>query len=265
MEIQANTTPEFVPKQRRWFIVLLILFGLAGVIIALLIPAVDAARERAVRLQCPNNIKQLCFAFHSYHNVHGSFPPAYTVDDDGKPLHSWRVLILPYIDQRELYDKIRLNEPWDSEYNQQFHDIQMKVFQCSSSPRRVSLVRKIRNVVVKNDELRRMANCDYSVVIGEGTFFSSSKEITLDGIADGIDNTILIVERMVPVNWMDPNNEIRFEVARVGVNRNLFGIGSKHGRMGTFGAFVGFANGYVEFLPDDFENIESLLTKSAGD
>jgi len=107
-----------------------------------------------------------------------------------------------------------------------------------------------------------MANCDYSVVIGDATIFPPGLQtVTLEDITDP-NNTILLVERMVPVNWMDPNNEVRFEVARDGVNRNLFGIGSEH----PFGAIVSFASGRgYQFLPDDFEDIKPLLTKSAGD
>jgi hypothetical protein len=206
-------------------------------------------------------LRGLTLALHSYHEIHGSFPPAYTVDENGKPLHSWRVLILPYIEQRELYDKIRLDEPWDSEYNRQFHDVQVSIewrrmFQCRT--RREMPFSRIYNVFVKNRDLLRYANCDFSVVIGEGTPFPGSTTTTLDDIAD-TSNTILIVERMVPINWMDPNNEIRFEVAREGINRNLLGIGSVH----QGGAFVAFTVGSTRFLNETIENIESLLMKSA--
>ena len=268
MEHQANTTPEAVPQRRQhWYIELTVVLVILSVLVAFLLPAVQAAREAARRMQCTAGPKPLALAMHNYHDTHGSLPPAYTVDENGRPLHSWRVLLLPYIEQKELYDKIRLDEPWDSEYNQQFHREQISTFQCPTRRGTLS-ARGIRNVFVKNRELLHMANCDYSIVVGEGTIFSGSQAIILKDI-DSTSNTILIVERMTPVNWMDPNNEVRYEAARDGVNRNLHGIGSEHwtgsvwGKTG--GAWVAFADGSLRFLDDDFEDIEPLLTKSAGD
>src|SRR5260370_743998 len=68
-----------------------------GVVIALLLPQ-TSSREPARRSQCKNNLKQIGLALHNYHDVYGSFPPAYFVDASGKPMHSWRVLILPFLD-----------------------------------------------------------------------------------------------------------------------------------------------------------------------
>jgi len=89
----------------------------APVAVALLLPAVQAAREAARRAQSMNNLKQIGLALHNYHDVHRGFPPAYNVDKEGKPLLSWRVHILPYIEQQALYDQFHLDEPWDSEHN----------------------------------------------------------------------------------------------------------------------------------------------------
>ncbi|HEY1380964.1 MAG TPA: DUF1559 domain-containing protein [Gemmataceae bacterium] len=74
------------------------------------------ARSAAGRQQSMNNLKQLALAWHNYHEVHKAFPPA-AIDKDGKPLLSWRVAILPYLDQDALYKEFKLDEPWDSEHN----------------------------------------------------------------------------------------------------------------------------------------------------
>ena len=255
-------------RRQRWYLELTVALVVLGVVVTLLFPAVQAAREEARRMQCTAGPKPLALAMHNYYDRHGSLPPAYTVDENGKPLHSWRVLILPYIEQNELYNKIRLDEPWDSEYNRQFHGAQISTFQCPTR-RKTTSAWSIRNVFVKNRDLLSKANCDYSIVVGDGTIFSGSQSITFKDITDGTSNTILIVERMTPVNWMDPNNEVRFEAARDGINRNLHGIGSEHWRGNVWsnagGAWVAFADGSIKFLPDDFEDIEPLLTKSAGD
>ena len=58
----------------------------------------------------------------NYEAQHGCFPPAYSVDKDGRPLHSWRVLLLPYLDEEELYKQLRLDEPWDSPHNKAVFD-----------------------------------------------------------------------------------------------------------------------------------------------
>ena len=75
------------------------------------------ARQAAIRSQCVNNEKQIGLAIHNYISVHESFPPAYTTDKAGKPLLSWRVLILPYIEQDALYKEFHLDEAWDSPHN----------------------------------------------------------------------------------------------------------------------------------------------------
>src|SRR5207248_11120546 len=62
---------------------------------ALMLPAVQQAREAARRTQCSNNLRQIGLALHNYAQVYGSFPPAFVADEEGKPMHSWRVLILP--------------------------------------------------------------------------------------------------------------------------------------------------------------------------
>ena len=88
----------------------------SGVLVALLLPAVQSAREAARRAQCVNNLKQIGLAMHNYHDANGHFPRA-VVGKDGKRLLSWRVAILPYIEQQGLYNKFKLDEPWDSPHN----------------------------------------------------------------------------------------------------------------------------------------------------
>ena len=74
-----------------------------GILTALLLPAIQAAREAARRASCSNNLKQINLALLNYENAHKCFPPAYIPDEDGTPMHSWRVLILPYLEQNALY------------------------------------------------------------------------------------------------------------------------------------------------------------------
>ena len=211
-------------------------------------------------MECDERMRDLLLALRNYHESHGTLPPAYTVDENGKPLHSWRVLLLPYVGEQELYEKIRLDELWDSEYNRQFHEVQVgeyRAYQCPT--RRSTFFSNICSVCRKNHKLFRTANCDYSVVIGDETAFPGSKAVAFADITDGPANTILVVERLVPVCWMDPNNEIRFDVACEGINKNFLGIGSAH----RGGAHAVTAD-IMQFFPET-KNIRPFLTKSAGD
>src|SRR5262249_21734482 len=82
-----------------------------------LITAVAQVRVATRRMQSTNNLKQIALAMHSYHDTMGRFPPAIVRDKEGKPLYSWRVLLLPYLEQQNLYNQFKLDEPWDSEHN----------------------------------------------------------------------------------------------------------------------------------------------------
>jgi len=221
--------------------------------LALLLPAVPAAREAGRRMQCQNNMRNIVLAFHNYYDDHGHLPPAYTVDEDGKPLHSWRVLILPYVEQSTLYEQIRLDEPWDSEHNRQFHEQVPIDFRCPSAPREVSQCSVCLHIPV-----RVLGGTSYSIIYGAETPFAGSQPKTMDEITGGISNTIFLVERRIPVNWMDPSREIPFEVAIKGVNVDAMGISSYH----PGGVSAAFGDGAVRFITDSIDNetLRKMLT-----
>ena len=208
--------------------------------VALLLPAVQAAREAARRMQCSNNEKQIGLALHNYHDTYGALPPLYTVDEKGKPLHSWRVLILPYIEQSSLYEKIRLDEPWDSEHNKQFYDQMPAIYQCPSNP---------------------ASGCSYSAIAG-GIFIPATKAESVVGmkfkdITDGLSNTLAVVEVEVPFCWMDPTADVTLEEFVQGIR-----VGSNH-----TGGYNGlFMDGSVRFVahPTSPGTLRALATP-AGD
>ena len=68
-------------------------------------------------MQCANNLKQIGLALHAYHERYGVLPPAYVADANGRPMHSWRVLLLPFLEQQSLYDWYDFREPWDGPHN----------------------------------------------------------------------------------------------------------------------------------------------------
>ncbi len=80
-------------------------------------PVVGKIRDRADDVRSINNLKQIGLAMHNYHDTHRSFPTVANFDKAGKPLLSWRVQLLLFLDQAELYKEFHLDEPWDSEHN----------------------------------------------------------------------------------------------------------------------------------------------------
>jgi prepilin-type N-terminal cleavage/methylation domain-containing protein len=98
--VQANA-----PRRRvRGFtlVELLVVIAIIGVLVALLLPAVQAAREAARRMQCSNHLKQIGLAMHNYHDAHKSFPFAYMIDLNTFNLQNWGVLILPFLEEDQL-------------------------------------------------------------------------------------------------------------------------------------------------------------------
>ena len=96
---------------------LLVVIAIIGILVGLLLPAVQAARSAARRMHSSNNMKQIALAMHNYHDTVRGFPAQASTDKDGKKLLSWRVHILPFIEQNALYEQFHLDEPWDSEHN----------------------------------------------------------------------------------------------------------------------------------------------------
>ena len=218
-----------------------------------LLPALTAAREAARRAQCTSNIKMMVLAIHNHVDATRFLPPVMTADASGKPLHSWRVLLLPYLDEYPLYQQIRLNEPWDSEHNKQFHNRVPSVYQCRSA----------------KGDMTGMTS--YSVVVGkECAFNEPNAKRGFGAIADGTSNTIAIVERKTPVCWMDPTQEITFEEACKGINVSAAGLGSNHGGTPgtrTGGINVGYFDGSVRFISEtiDLSMLRAFLTCAGGE
>ncbi len=222
-----------------------------GVTTALLLPAAQAAREASRRMQCSNHIKHLVLAMHNYHDTMQTLPPLYTVDKDGKPLHSWRVHLLPFLEQQALYSEIKLDEPWDSEHNKQFHDVVIPFFQCPSNP-----------------NAKPGANCCYSAIAGQGLVANKKPnprggEHTMAWIMDGTSNTIAIVEVKQPFCWMDPTADVTLEELEKGINTPGGRAGSQH----PGGMNVGCFDGFVRFITNNIDTkiLRALATPAGGE
>jgi prepilin-type processing-associated H-X9-DG protein len=212
-----------------------------GVVIALLLPAVQSAREAARRAQCINNLKQIALAMHDYFSANGAFPMPAITDKDGKPLLSWRVAILPYIEQAELYNKFKLDEPWDSPHNKALLKEMPPTYLCPS-----------RRSVEPN-------TTTYRVFVGPSAMFESGQATDLTTVTDGTSNTILVVEAREAVPWTKPD-VLEFDPQ---AKPSLFGAGSPH--PGGFNAT--FGDGSVRFLKNSINlNVfKALVTRNGGE
>lgn len=214
-----------------------------GGLAALLIPAVGAAREAARRMECQNNLKQISLAMLNYHDTFKTFPPAYIPAEDGTPMHSWRVLILPFIEESYLHDQYDFNESWDSPANFGLSSYQPAIYTCPSDPNSL---------------------CSYFVIDVPNGLFDGSKGSPIHSIIDGTSNTIMIVEVAGSnVHWMEPS-DLGPAALAAPINSNMNGsvISSNHAR----GAAVAFADGSVHFLPEDttLQVLNLLTTKGDG-
>jgi hypothetical protein len=98
----------------------------------LMMPAVQSSREASPRMQCANNMRQIGLAILSYESTYKCFPPAYIADTNGKPMHSWRVLILPFLECRGLYGQYDFNEPWNGPNNKKLLANRPLLYACPS-------------------------------------------------------------------------------------------------------------------------------------
>lgn len=169
-------------------------------LVALLLPSVTRSgysRDASRRSQCRNHLKQIGLAFHEYSQVYGALPPAYTVDSEGRPLHSWRTLLLPFLDHLELYRAIDLSKPWDDPANRLAYESEVPEFCCPSAfaPEHFT---------------------GYLAVVDEETCLQPEVPRLLSEIEDGTRFTMLIMEvdRNHSVHWMSPTVLGRAECLR---------------------------------------------------
>lgn len=185
--------PEFTMSQKSSNKGLIIGLSVAGGLVVLvgaflgLRYLVLGARNNAMRSRSKLNLKMIALALHNYHDTYGQFPPAYTVGPDGKPLHSWRVLILPQIEQANLYEHIRLNEPWDSPHNRRLGENRPDTYRSTNSSDSTST--------------------SYLAVSGPKSAFSGKKAMKIRDMTDGTEHTLMVVEAFgKQVHWMQPDD-----------------------------------------------------------
>jgi len=207
-----------------------------------LTPPFGKLREDARRRQSTNHLKQIALAMHNYHDGYKCFPAAASYAPDGKPLLSWRVHILPYLEQTKLYEQFRLNEPWDSPHNRALIEKMPPVYRSAGF------------------RIKEKGLTTYLAPVAKETVFPpGGKGVEIRDISDGTSNTIMIVEAddQHAVVWTRPDD--------LAVDRKdpAKGLG------GTYagGFLAAFCDGSVRFMAATLprEHVWAFLTRSGGE
>lgn len=237
----TTATPEIKNRRRRSTLLeLLVVIAIASILAALILPATRSARPNSYRTQCQNNLQNVTLALIAYASAHKAFPPAYTIDSNGNRLHSWRTLILPHLDQQELYDSIDFSKPWNHPANAKAFSTTLGVFSCPSAKLPPGFTVYLGNAAI------------------EGCF-DGSQPRPLTDITDPPGQTLLVVEvsSSHAVHWMAPEDADGDTIINAAQ-----GSGTAH--MGL--SMAGFVDGRVRTLSDNLDvSVRRALISIAGD
>jgi len=242
---KSSDTPQAAATQmkRKRFPLLEVLgvIGILIILVALLLPAIRSAPEASTRLRCMNNLKNITLALLNYADTHKAFPPAYTVDADGTRLHSWRTLLLLYLDQQRLYESIDFSKPWNHPANAKAFNTQLEIFSCPSAKLPPGFTTYLGNATTDG--------C-----------FAGERPRRLSEITDPHDQTILVAEvaSTHAVHWMSP------EDADESILLN-FGPGNRNAHFGAVNA--GFVDGTAKSISDNIDHAvaRALMTISGNE
>ncbi|MDX1948446.1 MAG: DUF1559 domain-containing protein [Pirellulaceae bacterium] len=219
--------------------------------VAALLPTCPAAGPPSHRSQCRNNLRSIALALQNYHDTYNTFPPAYIADAQGRPMHSWRVLILPFLEQEQLYRQYRFDEPWNGPNNSKLAaGVERFGHHCLSCP--------------AEKDTKPQSETSYLAVIGPGTVWPGATPTNMAQIADGTSDTLLVVEvHDSGVHWMEPRDLHLHQIPlRINPPRGP-GLRSSH----KGGAQAAFVDAHVETLPNELspDILWGLFTIAGGE
>jgi len=212
--------------------------SLGAISVGLLLPAVQKVREAAARTQDQNNLKQIGLAIHNYADVRRGLPPGAICDGNGKPLLSWRVAILPYIDQQALYEQFKLDEPWDSAHNRKLIPLMPPTYANPAAP-------------------PRPGTTHYRALVGNGAIFDLAKPTKFAQVTDGLSNTIMVVETAEAVAWTKPD-EVMYDPQQP-LPKFIPVFAAGHNVLFADGSVRFFSNAHAE------RTLRAMITRSGGE
>jgi prepilin-type N-terminal cleavage/methylation domain-containing protein/prepilin-type processing-associated H-X9-DG protein len=257
---------------------LLVVIAIIGVLVALLLPAVQMAREAARRAQCSNNLKQIGVALHGYHAAQNTFPAGGWIAVFGQPAtvnmnSGWSASILPYLDQHSLYDSLNLSLVYDAPCNSTSTHTVLDVYLCPSEPRETYWNR------YPGDQFDH-ADADYGGMygprgLGDPTFNNNpprgpmifNQAIPVSRITDGASQTILVGEDPEAINAMWASGHNIFDQAFPINARPAIEFGEELTSEHPSGVNVLFADGSIHFLKNqtDRKILSALCTRNCGE
>lgn len=176
------------------WITLLVAVAIVVGVFFLLLPFVVDPRWAARRMESQNQLKVIGWAMHNYYDDYDMLPPAYVTDQNGEPLYSWRVLLLPYLEEKELYDQFHLDEPWSSEHNRSLIDKMPDVYESPFS--------RDTPEIKGQTPYRAIVDADAQRTVLRPTTGRSFAEVT-----DGTSNTAMVIGDPVRlVEWTKPED-----------------------------------------------------------
>ena len=199
---------------------------------------------------CLGNLKMIGFAMLDYAEVYGCFPPAYIPDKEGRPMHSWRVLIMPFLNEQAFLDSYRFDEPWNSPHNRALAhgvphgmDPNYPIYHCPS------------------DRDSDKWDTSFVMVVGPQTISDGPSATGRNDVPDGISNTVFIVEMCDSgIHWMEPR-DLRFDEMSFKINDpDGRGLRSKH--PGGVSVVTGDCVVHVLRLDIDPRVLKGLLTRN---
>ncbi len=220
---------------------------LCGVIVCLGRLA-NEARRSAGGSQCSGHLCQIALALHNYHEANGCFPPAYIADPEGRPKHSWRVLILPFIEQPGIYNAYNFAEPWNGPNNRQLARFKPFPYACPNG----------------HDYGGHSARTNYLAIVGPGTAFPGSKTTSIADVRDGTAETIMVAEVADSgIDWMEPRDFIAGSMSMVINDRSRLSVSSHDPRGPHVICVDGSRRVLNPALPE--RSLKALMTISGGE
>jgi len=200
------------------------------------------------QVQSVNNLKQIGLALHNYHALNNKFPPQATRDPAGRPLLSWRVALLPYLDQQALFEEFLPDEPWDSAHNK-------------------ALLKRMPAVFALPGTKAESGMTFYQVIAGAGSGFDPAfkQGVGLAEMTDGSSNTMAVVEAKDAVFWTKPADLPFF--ANPGTPQELFALRKRLGDHFDDGFHALFFDGAVKLLKGSIAPslLRSLITRGGNE
>jgi hypothetical protein len=233
-----------------------------GFVVTLLLANIASNPNAMSRINCCQCLRQIAVAIRAYSAENGSFPPAYIADKNGQPMHSWRVLILPYLGHQSLYKKYNFNEPWDGPNNKRLLAERPSVFVCPSRC---------------NAENFDAVSTNYVAVVGKNAAWRPDQPVDFSdpALKNHRDDTVMLIEDATGIAWTEPRDcsldaiEAAVSAGKVESVRapHLYVNSDYFHRPTAYGASVAYLDGHCTFWPSGnlvSDKLKELLAIGGG-